>query len=168
MKHAPVQKPGKSEQVVGTPWELIRAVEKRWGKLKLDLAASDDGSNAKAPAWFGPTDDYLSQEFVSGKGLPDDALCWCNPPFANIRPWAKKWREDSQKGARIIALVPLTTCGWFADEVEGHARVIGLVERVTFEGHTKPYPKDCMLLLYGKVDERTSYLPGFETWRWKL
>lgn len=174
----PAQKPGKSKQDYGTPWELIRAVEKRWGKLALDLAAHDSGDNAKAPAWFGESDDYLKQKFTPGLGLPDDALCWCNPPFENIGPWAAKWLRDSIKGARIIALVPASIgAEWFADHCESSARVVALRPRLAFEGGghqagcvdetcmgCQTYPKDCMLLLWG---------PGFEqdarffTWRWK-
>jgi hypothetical protein len=153
----PKQRPGKSEQTVGTPWGLIRAVEARWGKLDIDLAASDDGSNAKAGAWYSPANSYLE---ATGIGELN-GIRWCNPPFANIRPWARKWRQDAEKGARIISLVPLSCCGWFADEVEGSANIVGLVERVTFEGHTSPYPKDLMLLLYG-IEEDFE----FQTWRW--
>ena len=153
----PMQKPGRSEQVVGTPWELVRAAANRWGEFTLDLAANDDGSNAKAPSWCSPSTSYFASKLGNREGL-----CWCNPPFANIRPWARKWRIDAERGARIVALVPLSTCGWFADEVEGHANVVGLVERVTFEGHKSPYPKDMMLLLYGIPEDRE-----FQTWRWK-
>lgn len=41
----PIQKPGRSKQDYGTPWEFIRAVERRWGKLHVDLAAHSE--NAK-------------------------------------------------------------------------------------------------------------------------
>lgn len=152
----PVQKPGKSKQDYGTPLELLTAVEARWGKIWIDLAASD--INAKAPYYFTAEDDYLKQAPVIGP----DALCWCNPPFENLAPWCAKWRADAEKGARIIALVPASIGSeWFASYVFGHARVIGLRPRLTFEGCKDPYPKDCMLMLWG-IEE-----PGFELWRWK-
>ena len=161
----PAQKPHKSKQDYGTPWELIRAVEARWGKLFLDLAALDDGSNAKAPAWFGESDDYLTQKLTPGLGLPDDALCWCNPPFANIAPWARKWAADAALGARIIALVPASIGSeWFAAHVYRKALVVALRPRLTFEGCSDPYPKDCMLLVYG---QRGGNGGLFEAWRWK-
>lgn len=173
----PVQKPGRSKQDYGTPRELIRAIEARWGNLVLDLAAHDNGDNAKAPEWLGPSDDYLSLDIAEVVG---EGLCWCNPPFENIAVWARKWRADAAKGTRIIALTPASVgAEWFADHIEGVARVIALRPRITFEGggHQKSccdpnclgcqtYPKDCMLTLWGRVDARTSYLPGFETWRW--
>lgn len=170
----PAQKPGKSKQDYGTPWELIRAVEARWGKLTLDLAAHDDGSNAKADLWFGPSDDYLSQEWTPGTAT-DEWLCWCNPPFDDIAKWAHKWKADAALGARIIALVPASIgAEWFARYVEDSANVVGLRPRLAFEGggHQKSctdseclgcqtYPKDCMLLLYNVA------APAFSTWRWK-
>lgn len=166
----PQQKPGKSKQDYGTPWELIKAVEARWGKIGLDLAAHDDGSNAKAPLWFGPSDDFLKQDFTVGLGLPDDLLCWCNPPFEDIGKWAAKWRTDAEKGARIIALVPASIGSeWFAEHVccgQGRptaAQVIALRPRITFEGCKDPYPKDCMLLVYGFGP----FSIDLEVWRWK-
>lgn len=179
----PAQKPGNSKQDYGTPWELIRAIEARWGKLARDLAAHDSGDNAKAPAWFGESDDYLKQEFTPDLGLPDDALCWCNPPFENIGPWAAKWAADAAKGARIIALVPASIGSeWFAAHVccgQGRpiaAQVIALRPRIAFEGggHQKgcvdpeclgcqTYPKDCMLLVYGFGE----FSIDLEVWRWK-
>jgi hypothetical protein len=40
----PRQKPHQSEQDVGTPWELIRAVEARFGAIKFDLAATEENA----------------------------------------------------------------------------------------------------------------------------
>ncbi len=158
----PRQKPGRSRQDYGTPLALIEAVEARWGKLEIDLAASAE--NAKAPSYFDEGDDYLSVPFVPGRGLADSALCWCNPPFANLGPWAKKWSEDACLGARIIALVPASIGSeWFAAHCEDVAKVVALRPRLVFEGCKDPYPKDCMLLLFGRGFEDT---PAFSTWRW--
>lgn len=162
----PVQKPGKSKQDYGTPWELIRAVEARWGKLTIDLAASPE--NAKAPYYYTVEDDYLTAPLGEMLSLRKQ-LCWCNPPFSDIGSWAAKWKADAALGARIIALVPASIgSGWFADHVYGVARVVALRPRITFEGCKDPYPKDCMLLIYGNEhteDDRAR--PAFETWRWK-
>jgi hypothetical protein len=59
VKRVPKQKPGKSKQDYGTPWELIRAIEARWGKLTIDLAARAD--NAKAPLFITPEENSLIQ-----------------------------------------------------------------------------------------------------------
>ncbi len=155
----PVQKPGKSKQDYGTPWELIHAVEKRWGQLHVDLAASDH--NAKAPYYFTAEDDFLNQADWWGV-TPVNSLAWLNPPFENLGPWMAKCKADAEKGAKIIMLVPASVGSeWFAQYVWGQARVIGLRPRITFEGCKDPYPKDCILILWG-IEE-----PGFDLWRYK-
>lgn len=184
----PVQKPGKSKQDYGTPWELIRAVEARWGKLTIDLAAHDNGDNAKAPEWVGESQNYLLGTLNVGL----DDLCWCNPPFDDIGSWAAKWRADAAEGAPIISLVPASIgAGWFKRYVCGGgtvpdaARVVALEGRIPFQGcHTmkdgvpkcggdefcdgcSPYPKDCMLLLWGlQSDAALPHFP-FEVWSWR-
>jgi hypothetical protein len=40
------------------------------------------------------------------------------------------------------------------------AHVYALSPRLTFKGEKWPYPKDCMLSVFGEQ-------PGFEVWRWK-
>lgn len=157
----PVQKPGRSKQDYGTPWELIRAVEARWGQLRTDLAANDDGSNAKAPQWTSSAFDYDWSGF---------GLCWLNPPFGRIGKWAKKCLEESRRGARIIMLTPASVSSeWFAKYADGNARVVALRPRLTFEGCKHPYPKDCMLTLWGPGFDQDDLgiVPMFQTWRWR-
>ncbi len=167
----PAQRPGKSKQDYGTPIELIRAVEKRWGALTLDLAASEH--NAKAPYYFTAEDDFLKQDFTSGAGLPDGALCWLNPPFENLGPWMAKCAVDAAKGAQIIMLVPASVGSeWFATHVWPcpFSKVIALRPRLTFEGCKDPYPKDCMLILWGSrvgLADPEMGEPKFDIWRWK-
>jgi len=153
----PVQRPHRSKQDYGTPWELIRAVEKRWGKLAVDLAANTDGGNAKAPRWL---DDALTAHWAASF---KDELCWLNPPFTDIGAWAYKCKFEMALGARVIMLTPASVgAEWFADHVEGVAHVVALRPRVVFEGCKDPYPKDCMLTLWGIRED-----VGFETWRWR-
>lgn len=99
----PAQKPGRSKQDYGTPWGLIRAVEARFGKLDVDLAARAD--NAKAPRLIGPDQDSLKVPWgprICG------GIGWLNPPFADIDPWAKKCGAETtpMNGNRIILLTP--------------------------------------------------------------
>lgn len=184
----PQQKPGRSEQVVGTPWALIRAIERRWGLLSVDLAATPQ--NTKAPKFLGPPLNSLEEPWHELAG----GLLWLNPPFENLGAWAEKCRQEAALGARIIMLTPASVgAGWFVEQVCGrqahddyeiaHARVIVLAGRIAFQGchvrHPKghelagqrrcvdpcegcsAYPKDCMLTLWGLEE------PGFEVWRWR-
>lgn len=152
----PAQKPHRSKQDYGTPWELIRAVEAKYGKIAVDLAASPE--NAKAEYYFTEADDFFAQDLY----WPANALCWVNPPFKNIGPWTEKCGRDAEQGARIVMLVPASVgAEWYARHVFGKAGVVALRPRLTFEGCDQPYPKDCILILWGMGKT------GFECWRWK-
>jgi hypothetical protein len=48
----PIQKPGRSKQDYETPPDLIAAIEARWGKLTVDLAACAD--NTKCARFITP------------------------------------------------------------------------------------------------------------------
>lgn len=131
----PKQTPGKSRQDYGTPWTLIRAIEKRWGPLTIDLAARAD--NAKAPLFISPEEDSLQQDWGerirSGQG-------WLNPEFGDIAPWVGKcadWlcRPKPALQGSIFTLTPASIGSeWFADHCEGKAKVVGLRPRICFEG----------------------------------
>lgn len=154
----PVQKPGRSKQDYGTPWELIHAVEARWDALRVDLAATKE--NSKASSYLTERDDSLRVDWPI---WIDGGLAWLNPPFANIEPWAERCAKYDDQN--IILLVPASIgTEWFAKHVERRAKIVGLRPSLTFEGCKYPYPKDCMLCLYGPMFDQE---PDFATWRWK-
>jgi DNA (cytosine-5)-methyltransferase 1 len=148
-----------SKQTYGTPADFIAAVERRFGKIGFDLAA--DASNAKASRYYTEQDNALTahnpwHDVALGR------LCWLNPPFADIAPWAEKCAEESKRGARIAFLVPASVGSrWFATHVFGKARVHFLLSRLCFDGKNV-FPKDCMLCLFGPDVE-----PGIELWDWR-
>jgi len=153
----PVQKPGRSKQNYQTPVEFIEAVMDRLGitSFGYDLAAEEGNQQC---LWFLDEDtDALSVNW-------DDLLlpgewAWLNPPFAQIAPWAKKCAESD---INIAFLVPAAVgANWFRDYVDGTARVLLLNGRLSFDGKA-PYPKDCVLCLYGPMIE-----PGYEVWSWQ-
>ncbi len=172
----PRQKPGYSRQDYGTPLALIQAVEKRFGKISIDLAATAE--NTKCPAYISPEQDTFKQDWSIFQGL-----AWLNPEFADIRPYARKCSESTNQ---IIMLTPASFSGWYEDHCYSNAHTIGLIGRICFEGchnlfpksHSRagerkcgleclgcaPYPKDCMLTLWN--------IPGyvartFSIWNWK-
>ena len=153
----PEQKPGRSKQTYGTPQAFIDAVEKRFGKLICDLAASKE--NAKCEAFFDEAANALVQPWAE---LYPDVNLWLNPPYKNIGDWAKKCAEESVKRrGLIILLVPasISTC-WFADHVHRKAMVLGISPRLVFNGEKSSFPKDLMIAIYGNGFQ------GFDTWRW--
>ena len=148
-----------SVQEVGTPRVFLDAVESRFGTLEFDLAANRENTVC-GPMFYGP-----------GSGLQEDSLrawwgnkplvMWLNPPYSNIAQWAEKCARDRHPEGRIAFLVPASVgSNWFADHVDGKALVLFLRPRLTFVGHTAPYPKDLILALYGEK-------PGYECWRWR-
>jgi site-specific DNA-methyltransferase (adenine-specific) len=149
----PKQKPGRSKQDYSTPQDFMRAVESRFGSPTWDLAASF--GNRKAPNWIGVERDSLSVAWHELRGP-----LWLNPPFANIAPWAEKCLNESIKGARVLFLTPASVgSNWYRDFIHDRARVLFLNGRITFEGCGDPYPKDCMLTIFGDA-------PGIEIWTW--
>ena len=146
---------GGSRQDYETPVDFMRAVEKRFGVMNVDLAARSD--NAKAPVWIDEKKDSLLEDWGSLKGN-----LWLNPPFSNIAPWAQKCAIESANGARIFFLTPASVgSNWFSKFVHKKATVLFLNGRITFVGAKDPYPKDCILSCFSYGE------PYYEVWKWK-
>lgn len=153
----PTIKRGKSKQDYQTPREFLDAVERRFGKIQWDLAATNE--NTVAPNWITPEIDSFKVPWLA---QTDGALSFLNPPFSNIEPWAMKCAAESTLGARILFLVPASVGSeWFRKWVHNVAAVFALNPRLTFGGCPTPYPKDCLLAYYGLG------VTGFTVWRWK-
>lgn len=162
MRREPEQKPGASEQVVGTPPEFIDAVEHRFGPIGLDLAALSSNRVRRVP-WYGPGSPDWEDAFAAPSWkAPGGLLSWLNPGFEDIERWAARAKIEGEAGALIAMLVPLSSSNWARDYVHGHAMVEGLNPRLRFVGHKSLYPKDLMLVLYGP-----GYEVGFGVWQWK-
>ncbi len=156
----PVQKPGRSKQDYATPRDLLDAIEFRFGKLEIDLAANEE--NAKAPLWIGEDRDSLSIRW------PADKRMWLNPPYGKIEPWAQacaEWTMRATKKGRILFLVPASVgSNWFWKWVWDYSTVFALQPRPSFDGE-HPFPKDVILCEYlSDVERRQAEL---RQWRWK-
>ncbi len=157
MATMPIQKPGKSEQIVCTPPELLKALKLRLGiaEFAIDLAASPN--NAITSVYYTEEQNSLIQPWAHfGWGF-------CNPPFSNLAPWVAKGWAEIIYGAQTVMLVPASVgSNWWRDSVDRCAHVLFLTPRVTFVGHKTAYPKDIAILLY------TSYIfGGYEVFSWK-
>jgi DNA (cytosine-5)-methyltransferase 1 len=153
---APKQKPGRSKQDYGTPPSFLEAVKRRLGidTFAIDLAASKH--NAVDFAFYDERQNALARDWPVG------GWCWLNPPFGQLEPWVRHTFEQSRRGARVAMLVPAGVgSNWWRDHVHGKAFVLLLNGRITFVGETAPYPKDCVLLLYGP-----DVAPGYDVWQW--
>lgn len=158
MRVVPKQKPGLSRQDYATPWDFIFALAKRFGPMKVDLASSKE--HAKCSDYITKEEDSFSVDWIRRIGSKNAFL---NPPFSDITPWAKKCAEFGEQSfrGRVFLLVPASVgANWFVDYVHGRAYVLALQGRLTFVGEKDPYPKDCMVCLFG------AGVHGFDVWNW--
>lgn len=156
----PAQKPGASKQDYRTPLEFLEAVRRRFGidAFALDLAADDE--NHVAPLYYTAENDALAR--ANGWTTKSRGLAWCNPPYARIGRWVEKAWNESRRGARLVMLIPAAVgSNYWRDYVHGKAFVLLLNGRITFVGCEQPYPKDCVLLVYGP-----DVAPGYDVWTW--
>lgn len=156
MTKMPKQKPGNSRQDYGTPRDFLDAVERRYGMIGWDLAATT--GNTVAPSFFSPEQDSLKQSWSLP---PRVSVAWLNPEFADIDPWAEKCESVRFLRRWTLLLVPASIgTGWYRDHVIGKAYVDG-IPRLTFVGETTPYPKDLLLAAYGYG------VSGHGYWDWR-
>lgn len=169
MRTPPPQRPGNSDGVFVTPDPFIAAVKHRLGitDFVVDLAAS--ASNTKALRFLDEAHDSLAFDWTiyAGRGW-----CWLNPPFNDLRPWVAKCASyipdghyQPSQGLQVALLVPASIgADWFTDHVEGHADILPLRGRLSFD-ERGPYPKDCVLALYGN---RPKSFTGYtRSWDWR-
>jgi phage N-6-adenine-methyltransferase len=150
----------KSKQDWQTPDDFLSAVQERFGMLEFDLAAAD-GQEVLKLSHFTLKQDSLLQPWPAREGK----LCWLNPPFKNIAPWAAKCAEHVGAEGAILMLTPASIgTEWYRIFAWNSALTIGVNPRITFKGCTTTYPKDLMLTCWGR---RFLATPSFEVWRWK-
>lgn len=167
----------RSVQDYATPWEFVDAVERKFGVLQFDLAAHTDNCRIRRGVTT-PTGGVSMHHMGPGSGICSDAfardwcgpelrpildgkLCWLNPPFGDIAPWAERCADAHARLSlpNILLLVPASVgSNWWAEHVHRVGRVYFVRPRLSFDGKG-PYPKDVALIHYGDED-------GYETWKW--
>lgn len=157
----PQQKPGRSRQCYATPWDFVRAVERQFGKLDFDLAASP--KNTKADRF------YIRKQNALRLPWPNDLNLWLNPPYKDIGAWASKC-EHVARGLKpsgsILLLVPASVCSnWFVRHVWRKSAVYLLAPRLCFIGKNEPYPKDLILCVYRRRIPAAE--KQFFYWHWR-
>jgi hypothetical protein len=167
---APIQKPGKSRQDYGTPALFLDAVRRQFGSIDIDLACRRDNMVARRGIVHGDLDAlsqdwsdpmYFDREDNVIESGADIRVAFCNPPFADIEPWAEKAASCSQLSRWTLLLVPASIdAKWYTRHVLGQAMVWG-IPRVTFVGETTPFPKALALIGYGYN------VHGHGYWRWR-
>ena len=152
-----------SNQKVGTPWNLITAIQGKFGPLSWDLAASSENCKAGAGRFFDEAADSFKQNWHKLSGN-----LWLNPPFGCITPWAEKCWKECQQGATIFLLTPASVdAAWWTNFIHRKAVVYFLSPRIQFDGHDDPFPKPMALSRFDPAFQQTCEPGWYEPWRWR-
>jgi phage N-6-adenine-methyltransferase len=141
----------------GTPKSLLKTLKERY-KISLDPCARN-ATEAVCERFYSPSDDGLIQSWDT------EDWCFVNPPYSrDIGKWMRKCVEESEKGNKIIALVPARTdTKWFHNYVFNKASEIYLIKgRLKFidlDNTQKTYgaPFPSMIVIYDKYNKNTRF-----------
>lgn len=108
-----------------TPKDLYRTLNDEF-KFNLDPCCSE--KTAKCSLFYTIKDDGLSKSW--------EGNVFMNPPYGRqIINWVKKAKEESNKGATVVCLVPARTdTKWWHNYCMKSAEIRFLTKRLTFEG----------------------------------
>lgn len=169
----PTMRRHRSNQAHETPWELICAIEKRFGLIEIDLAAT--AKNKKAGRFITKRENSLTCDWAA---MLDGKLGYLNPEFDPVTPWIDKSIEEKLKGARFVDLLQGSMdANWFWKMLRHCGHVYALEPRVTFEGEKDVFPKPLVLSAFncqhndepGNTIERIpGKFHGLYRWHWKL
>jgi site-specific DNA-methyltransferase (adenine-specific) len=126
------------DQTWQTPADLLAAILQAAGREAFDLDPCSPSSDGPVPAALHWTevDDGLARSW--------QGLVFVNPPYSRALPqWVAKCKEEGERGATVIGLVPSRTdTRWWHDHVAGRADIIMLRGRLRFGGgaHSAPFP----------------------------
>ena len=124
-----------------TPWDLFHVCEKAYGPFSLDVCATT--KNTKCQRFFSPKANGLMQPWYG--------VCWMNPPYGRIiEKWLKKAVIESQRGIRVVSLLPVQTdTTWWHEYVLPHGYVHFLLGRVRFQGAKRVAPFPSAIVVFG-------------------
>lgn len=101
-----------------TPPEVIQFIESKFGKIKLDLCASDEGH--VCDRYMTEAEDFLDDCWTSHCGeefnLYAGDLCWMNPPYSNPLPFVKQAIKWSMEGYAVAGILNNdSSTKWFVE-----------------------------------------------------
>lgn len=109
--------------------------------------------------------DALKQDWAWLSKQDPIGWLWLNCEFSDCETWAAKCASEAERGARILLLTPASVgSNWFANNIARTADVHLLNGRLCFDG-VNPFPKDCMLSVFDKVNFKGR--PRMYLWNWR-
>ena len=140
-----------------TPKDLFKILDMEFN-FQWDLAASSN--NTKCKSYFSIEDgsaldidwyEYFNECNING-------YLWLNPPYGrSISEWVKKCYIESQKGVKIVALLPARTdTKWFHSYIYKKFDIRFLKGRIKFLLHNEeqdaaPFPS--MIVIFDKQND---------------
>lgn len=95
-------------------------------------------------------DDSLLKEF--------NCNLFCNPPYSNIEPFVDYMINHNLKGYKVLMLLPVRSgTNWFRKIMLNNRCLICFFTQRLHFNESKSAPFDCMLVYFGKYDDK---LPG--------
>lgn len=104
-----------------TPPEVIAYIEKRFGKIRLDLCASDSGYVCNF--YITEYEDFLDDDHIGSFGDTGD-LCWMNPPYSNPLSFVKQAIKWSNAGYAVAGILNNDTSTKWYVELQENAQLI--------------------------------------------
>ncbi|MGY6496217.1 phage N-6-adenine-methyltransferase [Vibrio parahaemolyticus] len=132
-------------------WQTPPAVfEKLNEEFNFTLDATAEPETALCDHYFTIDDDALTQDW-------GNQTVYCNPPYSQLKDFAKKAQEEAQKGATVVMLVPARTDTKAFHDYLSHGEVRLIKGRLKFlmegkEQDAAPFPS--MVCVMGKDREQ--------------
>ena len=147
------------DQTWQTPSTLLAAILAAANREAFDLDPCSQSPDGPVPAltrWT-ENDDGLSRQWAG--------LVFVNPPYSRALPsWVAKCKEEGERGATVIGLVPSRTdTRWWHNSVVGQADVIMLKGRLKFGNSQGSAPFPSALVVWNDrnlVGRVAGALPG--------
>lgn len=121
-----------------TPQELFDELDQEF-HFELDVCASDD--NHKCKDYYTVFDDGLNQTWFN-------CNVWCNPPYSNIKQWAKRCFDH--KGLAVMLVPARTDTKWFHEYCYNKRKVeIRFIKgRLKFSNSKNSAPFPSMIVIF--------------------
>ena len=147
----------KLKDTYATPQKIFDYFDREFD-FEVDVCAEDN--TAKCPTYYTIETDAFLQHWRK-----DGSVCWCNPPYSNIKPWVSKAIDESKKGVTTVMLVMAdTSVSWFNIALQHCSEIRFVVGgRISFELGGSPQNgnnKGSMILIFRPHNNNahTSYI----------
>lgn len=140
-----------------TPIDLFNSLNNEF-MFTLDPCATAE--NHKCSKWFSAKDNGLEKSWGGH-------TVFCNPPYSQIKLWAKKaWEEHFNPDTTIVMLIPARTdTQYFHNYIYHRAEIRFIKGRLKFGDGKNPAPFPSMIVIWRSAENtRPTIEKGEEEW----